>query len=309
MNALAGLQGAVGAVDIGTNSVRLLIVDAEGQQLERTMRMTRLGQGVDVSGSLAPEAIARTTAVLTEYAARLRSHGVVRIRAAATSAARDAKNGQLFFDAAQAALGVRPELLSGDAEARLSFAGATHGLAKSDGPFLVIDLGGGSTEFVLGTDRPEAAISVQMGCVRMTERYLRSDPPTPLELEACAAGVRSVLAPVAAQVDVKKARCAVGLAGTVTALSALQLGLTTYDATRTHHSRLSRSEVATLCARLAGATLVERRRMLVDPQRAELIVGGALVLSTLLSELGIEQLLVSERDILDGLAASLLEHA
>jgi exopolyphosphatase/guanosine-5'-triphosphate,3'-diphosphate pyrophosphatase len=307
LNTLAGLNGAVGAVDIGTNSVRLLIVDAEGRQLERTMRMTRLGQGVDVSGSLAPDAIARTTAVLAEYAARLRSHGVRRVRAAATSAARDAKNGQVFFDAAQAALGVRPELLSGDAEARLSFDGATHGLPKSDGPFLVIDLGGGSTEFVLGTDRPEAEISVQMGCVRMTERYLRSDPPTAYELEACAAGVRSVLAPVPAVVDVKKARCAVGLAGTVTALSAMQLGLTTYDATRTHHSRLSAAQVVTLCTRLASAPLIERRRMLVDPQRAELIVGGALVLSTLLSELGIEQLLVSERDILDGLAASLLD--
>ena len=299
-------SGAVAAVDIGTNSVRLLVVDAAGRELERLMRMTRLGQGVDVSGELLPEAIARTTAVLAEYATRLRSHGAGRVRAAATSAARDAKNGQAFFDAAEAALGVRPELLSGDAEARLSFDGATHGLPKSDGPFRVIDLGGGSTEFVLGSAQPEAALSLQMGCVRMTERHLRSDPPTSEELEACRADVRAVLAPVRAVINVKKARCVVGLAGTVTALSAMQLGLTRYDATRTHHSRLSASQVSALCARLAAATVAERRQMLVEPARAEVIVGGALVLSTLLSELGIDELRVSERDILDGLAASLL---
>jgi exopolyphosphatase / guanosine-5'-triphosphate,3'-diphosphate pyrophosphatase len=299
-------SGAVAAVDIGTNSVRLLVVDAAGHELERLMRMTRLGQGVDVSGALAPEAIARTATVLSEYAKRLEAHGVNRVRAAATSAARDATNGQDFFDAAEAALGVRPELLSGDAEARLSFDGATHGLPRSNGPFLVIDLGGGSTEFVLGSELPEAAISVQMGCVRMTERHLRSDPPTAEELKACAEDVRSVLAPVRAVIDVPQARCVVGLAGTVTALSAMQLGLTRYDATRTHHSRLSAAEVSTLCARLAGATVAERRALLVEPARAEVIVGGALVLSTLLSELAIHQLLVSERDILDGLAASLL---
>jgi exopolyphosphatase/guanosine-5'-triphosphate,3'-diphosphate pyrophosphatase len=306
LSVLDEASGAVGAVDIGTNSVRLLIVDAAGRELERVMRMTRLGQGVDVSGELLPEAIARTTAVLTEYATLLRGHGVDRVRAAATSAARDAKNGQHFFDAAEAALGVRPELLSGDAEARLSFDGATHGLPRTEGPFLVIDLGGGSTEFVLGSEQPEAEISVQMGCVRMTERHLRSDPPTSEELGACAADVRFVLAPVRAVINVKKARCAIGLAGTVTALSAMQLGLTRYDATRTHHSRLSASQVSTLCARLAAATVAERRQMLVEPARAEVIVGGALVLSTLLSELGIDELLVSERDILDGLAASLL---
>ena len=305
MSAFGGASGALGAVDIGTNSVRLLIVDAAGREIERVMRMTCLGQGVDVSGELLPEGIARTVAVLTEYGARLRSHGVARVRAAATSAARDAKNGQAFFDAAEAALGVRPELLSGDAEARFSFDGATQGLAKREGPFLVIDLGGGSTELVLGSERPDVAISVQMGCVRMTERHLRSDPPTSEELRACEADVRALLAPVRAVINVRKARCAIGLAGTVTALSAMQLGLTHYDATRTHHSRLSAAEVATLCARLAAASTAERRPMLAEPARAEIIVGGALVLSTLMTELGLDELLVSERDILDGLAASL----
>ena len=299
-------MSAVAAIDIGTNSVRLLVVDAAGHELERSMRMTRLGQGVDVNQVLAPEAIARTVLVLADYAARLAAHGVSRVRVTATSAARDARNGGEFFDAAEAALGVRPELLSGDAEARLSFDGATHGLDRANGPFLVLDLGGGSTEFVLGTAQPEAAISLQMGCVRMTERHLHTDPPTHAERAACVLDVCTEVAAVRAAMDVTRARCVVGLAGTVTALSAMQLGLTRYDATRTHHSRLTSVQVATLCDRLADATLVQRRTMLVEPARAEVIVGGALVLATLLSELGLDELLVSERDILDGLAASLL---
>ena len=299
-------MSAVAAIDIGTNSVRLLVIDRAGHELERSMRMTRLGQGVDVNHVLAPEAIARTVAVLAEYAARFSVHGVSRVRVTATSAARDAHNGAEFFDAAQAALGVRPELLSGDAEARLSFDGATHGLDRSDGPFLVIDLGGGSTEFVLGSAQPEAAISLQMGCVRMTERHLHADPPTPAERAALVADVRAELGALPAVMDVHRARRVIGLAGTVTALSAMQLGLTRYDATRTHHSRLTSVQVATLCDRLANADLAQRRTLLVEPARAEVIVGGALVLSTLLSELGLHELLVSERDILDGLAASLL---
>jgi exopolyphosphatase/guanosine-5'-triphosphate,3'-diphosphate pyrophosphatase len=296
---------ALAAIDIGTNSVRLLVTDSAGRELERSMRMTRLGQGVDVAGELLPEAIARTVAVLAEYAARMQAHGVARVRAVATSAARDARNGSTFFDAAERTLGVRPELLSGDSEARLSFYGATLGLRRSDGPFLVIDLGGGSTEFVLGSQHPEAAISLQMGCVRMTERHLHADPPTSDELRACQSDVRRELARVRAAMDVTKARRVVGLAGTVTALAAMQLGLTHYDATRTHHSHLSATEVSTLTARLAGANVAERRGLLVEPARAEVIVGGAVVLELIMSELGLPELLVSECDILDGLAASL----
>lgn len=296
----------VAAIDIGTNSVRLLIADETGRELERPMRITRLGQGVDVSGSLAPEAIARTTAVLAEYRTSMERYGVQRVRATATSAARDARNSQEFFDAAERALGARPELLSGEEEARLSFRGATHGLPPDAAPFLIIDLGGGSTELVLGKSEPEALISLQMGCVRMTERHLKSDPPLPAELDASFADVRRELERARGVIDPRRARTVVGLAGTVTALSALQLGLTRYDASRTHHSRLTRAEVEASFSRLSTASAADRRRMLAEPARAEVIVGGAAVLLTLMQEFSIDDLLVSEHDILDGLAASLL---
>jgi exopolyphosphatase / guanosine-5'-triphosphate,3'-diphosphate pyrophosphatase len=296
----------VAAIDIGTNSVRLLIADETGREIERPMRITRLGQGVDVTGALASEAIARTVTVLAEYRSLMARWDVKRVRATATSAARDAQNSQQFFDAAERALGVRPELLSGEEEARLSFGGATHGLAIEGAPFLIIDLGGGSTELVLGTNEPEALISLQMGCVRMTERHLKADPASADELAACFADIRQQLARAREVVDARRARTVVGLAGTVTALSAMQLGLTRYDGARTHHSRLTRAQVAALFSRLSAATVAERRGMLAEPARAEVIVGGAAVLSTLMQELALDELLVSERDILDGLAASLL---
>jgi exopolyphosphatase/guanosine-5'-triphosphate,3'-diphosphate pyrophosphatase len=293
------------AIDIGTNSARLLIADAQGNELARPMRITRLGQGVDVTGSLATEAIERTVAVLREYRDLCDQHGVQRLRATATSAARDAKNSADFFDAAEQALRVRPELISGDEEARLSFRGATSGIAASRGPFLIFDIGGGSTELVVGTTEPEALVSLQLGCVRMTERHLKSDPPTDGEISACLADVRTRLAGVGKRLGVQRARLCIGLAGTVTALSAMQLGLQSYDASRTHHSRLTRSQVERLFDQLAHATIAQRRGLLAEPQRADVIVGGAAVLVTLLRELAIDELLVSEHDILDGLVASL----
>jgi len=295
----------VAAIDIGTNSVRLLITDAAGREIERVMHITRLGQGVDVTGALAPEAIARTTAVLAQYRSLLERHDVKRVRATATSAARDAQNSSQFFDAAERALGARPELLSGEEEARLSFGGATHGLSPESAPFLIIDLGGGSTELVLGEREPEGLVSLQMGCVRMTERHLHADPPAANELSACGVDVRRELARARQVLDVRRARTVVGLAGTVTALSAMQLGLTRYDATQTHHSRLTLAQVEALFGRLSAATVAQRRGMLAEPARAEVIVGGAAVLLTLMQEFALDQLLVSEHDILDGLAASL----
>jgi exopolyphosphatase/guanosine-5'-triphosphate,3'-diphosphate pyrophosphatase len=296
----------VAAVDIGTNSVRLLIADQNGVELERTMRMTRLGQGVDVSGSLDADAIARTVSVLIEYRASSVRYDVSRLRAVATSAARDAKNSRAFFDAAERALGVRPELLSGEEEASLSFRGATAGLNASEGPFLVIDIGGGSTEFVLGVSQPEALISLQMGCVRMAERYfVAEDPPTSEQVDACLADVRGLLSRVREVIDVRRARRVLGLAGTVTALAALTLGLRRYDASQTHHSVLTRAQVEAAFALLIGSNLDARRKLLAEPQRAEVILGGAAVLLTILREFSLPELLVSEHDILDGLAASL----
>jgi exopolyphosphatase/guanosine-5'-triphosphate,3'-diphosphate pyrophosphatase len=295
----------VAAVDIGTNSVRLLITDGHGAQLERLMQITRLGQGVDQSGSLHPDAIARTIAVLSEYGASMKKHAVGRVRAVATSAARDAENSAAFFDAVERALGLRPELLAGDEEAALSFQGATAGLDPELGPFLVVDIGGGSTELVLGSAAPEALISVDMGCVRMTERHLKSDPPTTEQIDACFADVRRLLVEVRQAIDVRRARRMIGLAGTITSLAALQKGLRRYDPEQTHHALLTRDQVRALFARLSSTTIAGRRSMLAEPKRAEVIVGGAAVLLTLLQELDFEELMVSEADILDGLAASL----
>jgi exopolyphosphatase/guanosine-5'-triphosphate,3'-diphosphate pyrophosphatase len=294
----------VAAIDIGTNSVRLLIADEVGRELERPMRMTRLGQGVDVTGALASDAIERTLQVLRQYRELCAQHGVRRLRATATSAARDARNSAAFFDQAEQALGVRPELLSGDQEARLSFQGATADLPRNAGPFLIMDIGGGSTELVLGETEPDALVSLQLGCVRMTERHLASDPPSAAELEACLADVERSLG-AARAIDVRRARCVVGLAGTVTALSAMQLGLARYDAKRTHHSTLTLAQVESAFLKLSAASMLERRRLLVEPQRADVIVGGAAVLVGCLRHFGIPELLVSEHDILDGLAASL----
>jgi exopolyphosphatase/guanosine-5'-triphosphate,3'-diphosphate pyrophosphatase len=295
----------VAAIDIGTNSVRLLVADAQGRELERPMRITRLGQGVDVTGALAGDAIARTVDVLREYRALCERHSVSRLRATATSAARDAKNSADFFDAAQSALGLRPELISGEEEARLSFRGATSGIPAESGPFLIFDIGGGSTELVVGDTEPQALVSLQLGCVRMTERHLKSDPPSETEIEACLSDVQSRLAGVAERLDVGRARLCIGLAGTVTALSAMQLGLRRYDAARTHHSWLTLEQVERLFLRLSRATVAERRTLLAEPQRADVIVGGTAVLVTLMRELRIRELLVSEHDILDGLVASM----
>jgi exopolyphosphatase/guanosine-5'-triphosphate,3'-diphosphate pyrophosphatase len=296
----------VAVVDIGTNSVRLFIVGERAEPLEREMTITRLGQGVDVTGNLHPDAIARTLAALSSFGALIRQHGVGRIRATATSAARDARNREPFFDAVEAALGARPELLSGEEEARLSFRGATAGLPSSDGPFLVIDVGGGSTEFVLGSSDPEALISLDIGAVRLTERHLPSDPPRPEELAACQADIALRLDAVRSAVPVSRARCTIGVAGSITTLASLSLGLTRYDAGATHHARLSRERIAALFARLASSTIEQRRRLLAEPKRAEVIVGGAAIVLGVLREFDIDELLVSETDILDGLASELI---
>ncbi len=300
------------AIDVGTNSVRLLVADVEGEgrdaritTVDRQMRITRLGQGVDASRRLDPAAIARTVGVLEEYRAIIDTLGAERPRATATSAARDSVNRDEFFDPAEAALGARPELLPGEEEARLSFLGATVDVT-SPGPYLVVDIGGGSTELVFGTTEPEGLVSLDMGCVRLSEQFLHGDPPEPEELSAAIDVARAHLADAAREIPAARtARTLIGLAGTVTTVAAVELGLATYDRDRIHHFRLSRAAVEDVFRTLATETHAQRAHNPgIDPGRVDVIVGGLVVLVSVMRGLGFEEVLVSESDILDGLVRS-----
>lgn len=302
---------AVAAIDCGTNSTRLLIVDGEGTTLERLMQITRLGAGVDATGSLAPEAVDRCLSVLREYRQVMDKHAVTEGRLAATSAARDAANGDEFLRAAGEVTGIRPELLRGTEEGRLSMAGALSDLDHESGPFLILDIGGGSTELVAGSDAddPElAVVSLQVGCVRVTERFLRSDPPTAEELADAEAMVNGLLEQAITEHPYFLAsHRLVGLAGTVTTLASLHLGMDIYDRDRVHHHVLTASDVdlwyRTLASEVTAARL-DRAGMV--PGREDVIVGGALILACVMTRFGFDECLVSEADILDGMAASLL---
>jgi exopolyphosphatase/guanosine-5'-triphosphate,3'-diphosphate pyrophosphatase len=301
--------GALAALDCGTNSTRLLIVDAAGTTMVREMRITRLGAGVDATGRLAPEAMARTVAVLADYRSIMDAQGVVRARLVATSAVRDAANGDEFLGAASAVVGTRAELLPGDEEGRLSYAGATSGLPEDGLTNVVVDIGGGSTELVM-LDGVVRAVSLELGCVRLSERYLHHDPPG-------AAEVAGALAAIDAELDratrvipalgaLQGGARLVGLAGTVSTLAALELGLVTYERWRVHHSVLTRSKVEHWCDVLAAEPAAARaaRPGMLDG-RQDVIVGGALVLREVMRRLELGQCLVSESDILDGLVQSL----
>ena len=299
----------VAAVDCGTNSVRLLVADLVGgeqRDLHREMRVVRLGQGVDRTGELAPEALARTRSALADYAAVCAGLGVERTRMVATSATRDASNRAEFVAMVQDTLGVAPEVVSGEQEAELSFLGATRDLDPADGPFLVMDIGGGSTELVLGTQAVEAALSVDVGCVRLTERHLVDDPPTPAQIAAAEADVDAGLARVRAVVPVERACTAIGLAGSVTTIAAVALNLPSYDASAIHLSRISAEQVRATTARLLAMSREERAALpVMHPGRVDVIGGGALVLRTIMDRLGLAEVLVSEADILDGIAWSM----
>jgi exopolyphosphatase/guanosine-5'-triphosphate,3'-diphosphate pyrophosphatase len=305
----------VAAVDIGTNSVRLLVADVDGSSprdakvvpIDRRMRITRLGQGVDRTRALAAEAIERTVAVLREYRGVLDDFGVTTVRATATSAARDSSNRDDFFTAARDALGVTPELLSGEEEAELSFLGATADL-DAPAPYLVVDIGGGSTEFVLGTDAPTGLVSLDMGCVRISEQYLESDPPAPEELSNAVAAVRDLVADVPRVIPgAADAATLVGLAGTVTTVAAVELGIPEYDPEKIHHFRLTRDAAEDVFRTLATESAAQRAHNPgLEPGRVDVIVGGAAVLVGIFRVLGFDEMLVSEADILDGLARSLI---
>jgi exopolyphosphatase/guanosine-5'-triphosphate,3'-diphosphate pyrophosphatase len=312
----------VAAIDCGTNSIRLLVADvtvrADGtawlRDVHREMRIVRLGQGVDATGKLSDEALARTRAALVDYAALLRRKGAERLRMVATSATRDASNRDDFFRMTREVLGVEAEVISGDEEAALSFTGAVGDLDPADGPFVVADVGGGSTELVLGTwdgVRAEvtAARSVNIGCVRITERCLRSDPPTAAQISEARVLASDVLAEAFQAVPVASARTWIGVAGTATTMSAVAKDLPAYDSELTHHSRLSRVEIKQTMDRLLAMSHNERAAIKpIHPGRVDVIGGGCVIFDVLAGELakaaGIDELVVSEHDILDGIALS-----
>jgi exopolyphosphatase/guanosine-5'-triphosphate,3'-diphosphate pyrophosphatase len=307
------LTHRVAAVDCGTNSLRLLVadIDKESRRLTdvaRRMEIIRLGQGVDRTGRLAPEALDRMTVVLRDYADVIETSGARPVRMVATSATRDASNSADFVRRVKEVLGVAPDVLTGDAEARLSFAGATAELAADGAPYLVADIGGGSTELVLGDpgDQQPRAISVNVGCVRLTERHLHGDPPDERELAAATADIDAALDEAARAVPVSQARTLVGLAGSVATVVAIALGLPEYDSASIHHARVSAADVHAVTSSLLGQTRAERAAIgVMHPGRVDVIGGGALVLDRIMHRFGFGEVLASEHDILDGIAWSL----
>ncbi len=305
---------AIAALDLGTNSTRVLVGRPDGdgglETLVRRNTITRMGQGVHGSGALAPEAVDRVLACLRDYRGLLHEHGVERLRIAATSAARDAANREAFFDQVEELLGRRPELISGDEEGRLSFTGATRGLAPELGPFLVVDIGGGSTEFVAGSsaDAIDGVLSVDVGCVRLTEKFIEHDPPQPEELSAAISVVDTYLEDVRRELPtVAEARTLVGVAGTITTVAAVELGLAEYDPAAIHHFTLTREAAEDVFRTLATETREDRiHNPGLEEARADVIVAGCCILVAILRRFGFDELVVSEADILDGLALSLL---
>lgn len=314
----------VAAIDCGTNSVRLLIADitaggGDGEggatltDVERRMEIVRLGEGVDQNGRLSPAALERTFTAMRGYAELIErhgdGHGPLKTRVVATSATRDAANRADFVSGVVDIFGVVPEVISGDEEAGLSFTGATRELAKlrPARPYLVVDIGGGSTEIVLGSSSADAARSIDIGCVRMTERHLKDDPPSPEQISNAAADIDAALAAVRETVPVDEARTLVGLAGSVTTVAGIALDLPRYEADRIHLARITAGQVHEVTRRLLHATRAERAEFgVMHPGRVDVIGAGALILDRIMREYGFGAVVVSEHDILDGIAWSLV---
>jgi exopolyphosphatase/guanosine-5'-triphosphate,3'-diphosphate pyrophosphatase len=325
--AVAGKQ-RVAAIDCGTNSLRLLIADidpvsAELTDVQRRMEIVRLGQGVDATGRLAPDALARTFAMLEQYARAIAESGAAAVRLVATSATRDASNAAEFAAGVRRILGVEPEVISGADEAYLSFSGATaelgggagpgeRGARQPEPPFLVVDIGGGSTEFVFGGEDARSAsalsaISVNIGCVRLTERHLHDDPPRPDQVAAAERDVDAALDAVAEAIPVARAHTLVGLAGSVTTLTAVALNLTAYDPARIHHARVSAARVHDVTAGLLGSDHDHRAAIsVIHPGRVDVIGAGSLILDRIMTRFGFAEMVASEHDILDGIAWSIV---
>jgi exopolyphosphatase/guanosine-5'-triphosphate,3'-diphosphate pyrophosphatase len=301
------VTATVAAVDCGTNSVRLLVAEVDG---EGRMRITRLGEGVDRTGALDPQAVERTIAVIEDYARTVRGLGTERVRVVATSAVRDAANRELFVGGVRAALGVDPEVITGEEEARLSFLGATRELRHADGgrpPYLVVDIVGGFTEFVLGDEVVQVARSVDIGCVRLTERHLRAAPPSAAQVEAAVRDIDAALDDAGTAIPFDRTGTLIGLAGSVTTVGALALGLADYDRSAIHGSRVARETVHAVSRRLLAMTRDEIAALpAVHPGRVDVIGAGALVLREVVRAVGTPDAVASEHDILDGIALSLL---
>jgi exopolyphosphatase/guanosine-5'-triphosphate,3'-diphosphate pyrophosphatase len=296
----------VAAIDCGTNSIKLLIGDLPAVSV-RESRMVRLGQGVDATGAFADEALARTFGAVDEYAALIREHGVSRVRFCATSATRDARNAAIFTEGVRERLGVAPEVLSGAEEAALVFAGATRGLHDElEVPVLVVDIGGGSTELVLGDDAPTSSVSIDIGAVRLHERHLHDDPPTGEQVAACLADIDAHLD--ACPVPLADARTAVGTSGTIKTLAAGLLDLPAYDRDAIDGARLATADTLDFTDRLVAMTVARRRSLpYVHPGRADVVAAGALIWSRVLTRAAVAGYVVSEADILYGIAWSLLD--
>jgi exopolyphosphatase/guanosine-5'-triphosphate,3'-diphosphate pyrophosphatase len=299
----------VAAIDCGTNSIRLLIADIDGsnfREIYRTMEIVRLGQGVDQNKAFHPDAIARTLAAVDLFAQEISKRGVEHIRFCATSATRDATNRELFIDGVIERLGVEPEVISGEEEARLSFIGATKEFAQSDAPFLVVDIGGGSTEFVYGHSDVEFAKSVNIGCVRMTERNIHSDPPKAEEIENARRDIQEAIAVAASIVPITQAKTLIAVAGTATSVAASALNLEIYDRQLIHLSHVSAEQTHHVAITFAAMNAEERSHVgFLHPGRADVFAAGSLVLSEIMKATGAKEFVASEADILDGIAWSL----
>lgn len=302
----------VAAIDVGTNSTRLLVAETIGQSfrpLDRRMTITRLGEGVDRTRALSEEALRRTFSTVAEYAAICGEYGVERIRVTGTSAVRDARNKEAFFDGIRRLTGGEPVVLTGDLEARATFAGVVSDLPDG-GPIVVVDIGGGSTELIVGEGLPERLVSLDIGCVRLFEKHLRSDPPSATELEQLRAEVNAALMSARPMLEVPRGARLVGVAGTVTQLAALKAGTAVYDPEVTHHAVMTHGDVRMLAKRLESLPFEQRRRVRgLDPGRVDVIVAGVEILLSVMELFDMAEVTVSEKDILDGLVLELIGQA
>ncbi len=300
----------VAAIDCGTNSIRLLIADIDGsnfREITREMEVVRLGQGVDKTGAFHPDAIARTLAAVDKYAAEIARRGVEKIRFCATSATRDATNRALFIDGVKERLGIEPEVIAGEEEAALSFQGATKDFDKSEGPFLVIDIGGGSTEFVFGIDSVEFARSMNIGCVRMSERHFTGDQPDPGQIASAIEDIDEAIRQAAKTVPITEAKTVIMVAGTATTVAAAALDLLAYDRYAIHLARISAQRAHEISQSLLRQTREQRAaHSYMHPGRVDVIGAGSLVLDRIMVASGAKEFVASESDILDGMAWSLV---